>query len=53
MDVVGHQHIRVDRAATGVGGIGQESAKLGIVPIAEEDGLAIVAALDHVKGLVR
>jgi hypothetical protein len=51
--VVGHEHISMNRAAVTRGCRREPIAVAGVILFAKEDGLAIIAALDHVQRLIR
>jgi len=53
MDVVGHQHVSMDRAASVARRLGEPAAVADIAGLVKEDRLAVVAALDHVQRLIR
>jgi hypothetical protein len=52
MHVVGHQHIGLDGTPVVYGRGGEPVAVTAIVVLTEEDGLAVIAALDHVLRLI-
>lgn len=50
--MIGHRHISVNGAAAGIGGLGQNGAIARRAFLIEEDGRAVVAALDRMQRLV-
>jgi hypothetical protein len=52
MHVVGHQHIGMDGAAMARRRLGEPRAIELVVLVAKEHGLAVVAALDQMQGLI-
>lgn len=53
MDVIGHQHIGMD-AATGLGSVfGQPVKVVPVVLVGEKTRLAVITALNQVKGNAR
>src|SRR6202008_935901 len=52
VDVVGHQHVGVDGALIVGGGKAEPFAVARVILGGKEDGVTVVAALDHVQRLI-